>query len=325
MKTAALALGAALLLAPPTRAEPLPPGTTVADLLAHPALFGFASRILPRPADVARGALPLSRLDRLMPYHSGVRPAEGVAAIDRLIAEAEAGRAVFLEIYSEAERRADPARAAAGVFVFRGPPGAPFALIAPGGGFTYVGVTHEGFPIAEAINAAGFNAFVVTYRTGRGGGAATEDMARALTAILDQAEALQVSPDGFSLWGFSAGARMAAYLGSHGTRAFGASPAPRAAAVVMAYTAHADISGAEPPTYAIVGARDGISPPEAMRRRIARLDANGTPTALRVVPGMPHGFAAGHGSAADGWIAEAVAFWRGHAEDGARRAPRRSP
>ena len=53
--------------------------------------------------------------------------------------------------------------------MFKGKPNAPFAMIAPGGGFAYVGSLHEGFPIAQSIAEQGYNAFVVKYRAGMGG------------------------------------------------------------------------------------------------------------------------------------------------------------
>ena len=55
-----------------------------------------------------------------------------------------------------------------GLFFLRGKPGAPFAVIAPGGGFAYVGSVHEGFPYAVEISNRGFNAFVLKYRAGHG-------------------------------------------------------------------------------------------------------------------------------------------------------------
>jgi hypothetical protein len=39
--------------------------------------------------------------------------------------------------------------------VVRGKPGAPFAVIAPGGGFAFVASLHEGFPYAAEISRAG--------------------------------------------------------------------------------------------------------------------------------------------------------------------------
>lgn len=77
-------------------------------------------------------AMPLGQMASLLPYHSAVDTGTVVAALNRMIDDAGAGQTVFYDIYSEAERRADPAKAATGLFFYRGRPGAPFAVIAPG-------------------------------------------------------------------------------------------------------------------------------------------------------------------------------------------------
>ncbi|MCU0591200.1 MAG: hypothetical protein MUC57_06980 [Desulfobacterales bacterium] len=126
---------------------------------------------------------------------------------------------MFYPFYSEEQRQAQPARENTGLFFFRGKPVAPFAVISPGGGFSYVGSVHEGFPYATRISARGHNAFVLRYRAGYGGAVATGD---------------------YSLWGSSAGARMAAAIGSHGVAAYGGDRLPKPSVIVMAYTAHSD-------------------------------------------------------------------------------------
>ncbi len=282
----------------------------LADILGNPAFAGFAERILPWAGRRYDPAMPLGQMASLLPYHSVVDTGTVVAALNRMIDDAGAGQTVFYDIYSEAERRADPAKAATGLFFYRGRPGAPFAVIAPGGGFSYVGSVHEGFPYAEAISDLGLNAFVLTYRAGQGGQVATEDLAAAITWIFHNAEELGVGTDGYSLWGSSAGARMAAYIGSHGPAAFGGADLPKPAAVVMAYTSHSDMAGTEPPTFVVVGERDGIAPPANMERRIAALRRIGTPVEYHRFPNVGHGFGAGTGTSAEGWIAEAVRFWR---------------
>jgi len=40
------------------------------------------------------------------------------------------------------QRREEPARGNTGLFFFRGKPGAPFAVISPGGGFSYIASVH---------------------------------------------------------------------------------------------------------------------------------------------------------------------------------------
>lgn len=74
----------------------------------------------------------------------------------------------------------------------------------------------------------------------------------------------------YSLWGGSAGARMAAWLGSYGTQSFGEQEYPRPASVIMQYTGLSDVTGNERPTYNCVGTRDGIASYRIMEDRISR-------------------------------------------------------
>jgi len=284
-------------------------GDNLGNLLDHPSLTGFAEHTLPWYGRTYDRDLPLNRIGSLLPYHSAVDPAAVVGSLNLLIENANRGVKVFHEIYPQAARRADPDLSATGLFFFPGQEGAPFALIAPGGGFSYVASLHEGFPYAAKISALGYHAFVVTYRTGQGGRTATADMARALDYVLTRADELDVATDDYSVWGSSAGARMAAAIGSHGTAAFGENEHPKPAAVVMAYTGHSEVSVDEPPTFVVVGGRDGIAPPAAMERRVAALRSAGTEVDYHVYPTVGHGFGAGVGTEAEGWISEAVAFW----------------
>ena len=120
---------------------------------------------------------------------------------------------------------------------------------------------------------------------------------------------LGVTMDGYSLWGGSAGARMAAWLGSHGTEAFGEREYPRPAAVIMQYTGLSEVYGNEPPTYNCVGTRDGIASWRTMDRRIRAIKAQGTDAMIEVFDGLPHGFGLGVGTMAEGWLGNAAAFW----------------
>ena len=52
-----------------------------------------------------------------------------------MIDDVHGGRPVFYDIYTEQQKAEDAAKANTGLFFFRGRPGAPFAVIAPGGGF----------------------------------------------------------------------------------------------------------------------------------------------------------------------------------------------
>jgi acetyl esterase/lipase len=290
-------------------------GDTLRDMLEHPAFAGFGRLLLPWDDRRYDENMRLSEIGTLLPYHSNVAPPIVLRALNRMIDDASRGSTIFYDIYSNAERQEQPTKAQTGLFFFRGKPGAPFAVIAPGGGFAYVGSVHEGFPYAVEISNAGYNAFVLKYRVGQGGAVATEDMAAAISYIFSNAAALGVGTTGYSVWGSSAGARMAAAIGSHSVATFGGNDLPKPSAVVMAYTAHSDSSSDEPPTFVVVGERDGIAPPSAMERRIAALRKAGTEVAYHKYPGVGHGFGLGTGTSAEGWIADAIRFWARFTKD----------
>ena len=279
------------------------------DLLQHPAFAGFGRLILPWDNRTYDESMPLSSLGSLLPYHTQVRPDVVVGSLNRMIDDVNDGKPVFYDFYTAAQKQEQPARENTGLFFFRGKPGAPFAVISPGGGFSYVGSIHEGFPYAVEISNKGYNAFVLKYRAGHGGAVATQDLAAAISYIFRNAEKLGVGTDGYSLWGSSAGARMAAAIGSHGVAAFGGDDLPKPSSVVMAYTAHSDYSPNEPPTFVIVGEDDGIAPPSAMERRIAALRKAGTEVEYHRYKNVGHGFGLGTGTSAEGWIADANRFW----------------
>ncbi|UHD44105.1 alpha/beta hydrolase [Aureimonas altamirensis] len=294
-------------------------GSTLGDILNHPAFAGFARQMLPWDGRAYDSSLPLRDIDSLLPYHSHVEPAVVLAGLNRMIADVAAGRTIFYDIYSAAQKQAQPLKQNTGLFFFRGRPGAPFAIIAPGGGFAYVGSVHEGFPYAQEISSRGYNAFVLKYRAGQGGRIATEDLAAAISFVFRNAKALQVGTEDYSLWGSSAGARMAAFVGSHGVAAFGGDVLPKPSTVVTAYTAHSDTSSDEPPTFVVVGEQDGITPPSSMQDRIAILRRDGAPVEFHRYPNVGHGFGTGAGTSADGWISDAVRFWEKHMQSNAKQ------
>jgi len=285
---------------------------TVSDLLEHPAFDGFGRLLLPWDDSRYDTTMRLREIGSLLPYHTHVDPAVVVSSLNRIIDDAAAGRPVFHDFYTAAEKEAEPSRRNTGLFFFRGKPGAPFAVIAPGGGFVYVASVHEGFPYAVEINKRGLNAFVVKYRAGQGGRIATEDLAAALTYIFRNAGELGVTTADYSLWGSSAGARMAASIGSLGAAPFGGATLPRPSAVVLLYTGHSDLAPSEPPTFVAVGETDGIARPPVMERRVAALRRAGTDVEYHRYPGVGHGFGLGVGTSAEGWIADAVRFWERH-------------
>lgn len=123
------------------------------------------------------------------------------------------------------------------------------------------------------------------------------------------AEQLKVNTEDYSLWGGSAGGRMAAWLGTYGSAAFGGDNLPRPSAIITQYTGLNEFSKNDPPTYACVGDKDGIAYWKRMQERLNRLNSLGVDTEFHVYEGLRHGFGLGTGTVAEGWINDAVAFW----------------
>ena len=240
-------------------------------------------------------------------WYSNIQPAKTVEIVNYMREKADAGEQIFYRIYTDTEIATDPWKADTGLFFFKGNPGAKVAICNPGGGFAYVGAMHDSFPHALELSKMGYNAFALIYRPGSQ--TACEDLAHAIAFIHEHADELEVDTADYSLWGGSAGARMAAWLGSYGTAAFGEKEYPRPGAVIMQYTGLSEVYGNEPPTYNCVGTNDGIASYHTMERRIAAIQANGTDAMIEVFPGLSHGFGLGTGTVADGWINKAVSFW----------------
>jgi acetyl esterase/lipase len=154
----------------------------------------------------------------------------------------------------------------------------------------------------------GYNAFALIYRPGD----AYEDLARAIAYICDHADELGVSRTGYSLWGGSAGARMAATLGNSANlhSLTGRTDLPQASAVIMQYTGYTTVSQYDGPTYACCGTSDGIASWRTMQSRLESLSALGIPTEFHSYNGLPHGFGLGTGTIAEGWLQDAVHFWQ---------------
>ena len=274
--------------------------TKINDVINDTAFKGYGRFIFPLNESYYSGnTLGALRLT----WYSNINPSRTVDIVNYMKSEAQSGKKIFYSIYPENDSRSSQT----GLFFFRGNKGAKFAVCNAGGGFVYVGAMHDSFPHALELSRKGYNAFALIYRPGAN--TACEDLARAIAFIHDNASELEVDTRGYSLGGGSAGARMAAYLGSYGTESFGEKAYPRPSAVIMQYTGLSEVTGHEPATYNCVGTNDGIASYRTMQNRINRIKANGTDAEIEIFDGLSHGFGLGEGTIAEGWINNAISFW----------------
>lgn len=278
--------------------------TEISQVINDPVFGAYGRLIFPVDTGYYSGDT-LGELD--LTWYNNIDPDKTVEIANYFKDHASAGETIFYDIYTDEEKAQDPEKEDTGLFFFRGEPGARFAVCNAGGGFAYVGAMQDSFPHALELSKQGYNAFALIYRPGAQ--TACEDLARAISFIFENAEQLQVDTSCYSLWGGSAGGRMAAWLGSYGPAEFGGDDLPQPGAVIMQYTGHTDYTENDPPTYACVGEDDGIANWHTMEQRLEQLSALGIPTEFHHYPGLGHGFGIGTGTAAQGWVDEAIAFW----------------
>lgn len=278
--------------------------TRIEEVIQDTVFDGYGRLIFPVDDGYYSGA---TLGDLRLTWYNNIDPDKTVEIANYMKSHATTGDVIFYDIYTEEEKSVDPEKEDTGLFFFKGEPDARFAVCSAGGGFAYVGAMQDSFPHALELSKMGYNAFALIYRPGAQ--TACEDLARAISFIFDHAEELEVNTDGYSLWGGSAGGRMAAYLGSYGTAAFGEKDLPQPAAVITQYTGHSEYSENDPPTYACVGTNDGIANWQTMQRRLNAMSALGIDTEFHAYDGLRHGFGLGTGTAAEGWITDAVHFW----------------
>ena len=280
--------------------------TKIIDIINNPIFGNYGRYIFPIHRQIS-SSLTIESLDSIYTWYNYMRPERTIEIINYFISQVKKGNKIFYDIYSDKEKQYDRSLKETGLFFFRGNPGQKFAIVNAGGAFSYVGAMHDSFPQALEISKRGFNAFALIYR--QGGDNACRDLARAISFIIKNKKELNVDIDCYSLWGGSAGARMAAWLGSFGTKYFGEVDCPKAGTVIMQYTGLSEVNN-DPPTYANCGTDDWIANYKVMNNRINKIKKQGTDAMMEIFQGLPHGFGLGEGTVAEGWINNAINFWK---------------
>lgn len=280
--------------------------TKVTDVINDEVFDGYGRLIFPVDMQISDN-LTLKNINTILPWYSEINTDKTVEIVNYMKEKAGSGQQIFYDIYSDDEKKSDLDKQNTGLFFFKGNTGAKSAIVNAGGGFMYVAGMHDSFPHALELSKKGYNAFALIYRPGAR--TACEDLARAIAFLHEHADELGIDMSDYSLWGGSAGARMAAWLGAYRTSAFGEKQYPKPAAVIIQYTGLSEVTGDEPPTYACVGTSDGIASYRSMERYISRIKNNGTNAKIEVFDGLSHGFGLGQNTVADGWLDRAVMFW----------------
>ncbi len=281
--------------------------TKVVDVINNSSFKDFGKLIFPTNRTIDKN-MTLEDAKDLYVWYNYINTDKTVEIVNYMKEQADSGKQIFYPIYTEEEMKREPEKRNTGIFYFRGTENNKFAILNAGGGFMYVGAMQDSFPHALELSKNGYNAFALIYRPDAD--KAMEDLARAVAFIHENKDILKVDTNAYSVWGGSAGGRMAAWLGNYGTESFGEKKYPRPSAVIMQYTGLSEVTGDEPPTYNCVGTNDGIANYKVMENRINKIKQNGTDAEIEIFDGLPHGFGLGIGTNAEGWINNAIEFWQ---------------
>ena len=212
--------------------------TKVTDVINDEVFDGYGRLIFPVDMQISDN-LTLKNINTILPWYSEINTDKTVEIVNYMKEKAGSGQQIFYDIYSDDEKKSDLDKQNTGLFFFKGNTGAKSAIVNAGGGFMYVAGMHDSFPHALELSKKGYNAFALIYRPGAR--TACEDLARAIAFLHEHTDELGIDMSDYSLWGGSAGARMAAWLGAYGTSAFGEKQYPKPAAVIMQYTGLSEV------------------------------------------------------------------------------------
>ncbi len=299
-----------------------------ASVEQHPAFSDFSSFIQPWKDALNRIVTPRLSMEFVCMQNRTCK-ASILDGLNRVVEERQSGNLTYCDFYTDAERKAEPDKEETGLILLRGKPDMPVAVLASGGAFKSVCLFLEGFPVANKLLEQGYNVAVLKYRVNPNAGGdfaettavqgpiANEDYARAIRYLFEQQDALGISMEGYSVWGFSAGGRLTSMWGLDNAYGYAANGLPAPQAMILVYSGwyepkYEGLYKTMPPTYFAYLPNDDVIGTEYAARIphfIDYLNKQGTPTAFNAYYEAKHGFGEGRGTDAEGWIDHAVAFW----------------
>ncbi len=190
-------------------------------------------------------------------------------------------------------------------------------IVAPGGSYRELWITHEGYRVGEWLSQHGIAAFVLKYRLPREPGStytiegtALSDIQRAIRTVRARAVEWGVEPQRVGVMGFSAGAHLAGLLATHYDDAVNPaaddidrqSAKPAFQALIYPPKIAATYSRDTPPAFIACGGDDQIAA-DVPNLYLALKNA-GVSAELHIYAGVGHGFGirATNPPSVAGWI-----------------------
>lgn len=190
-------------------------------------------------------------------------------------------------------------------------------IVAPGGSYRELWITHEGYRVGEWLSQHGIAGFVLKYRLPREAGStytirgtALGDMQRAIRAVRARAAEWGIDPQRVGVMGFSAGADLAGLAATNYDDVVNPvadeidrqSAKPAFQALIYPPKSDRTYSKDTPQAFLACGGEDQVS--AGITNLYQALKNAGVPTELHVYAGVGHGFGirASNSARVAGWI-----------------------
>lgn len=304
-----------------------------------PEFSGFADYIAPSAEAAGQFAsTPFSNFAAL-----GWNPASICDGYNHLLEICREGFQVFYPLWTETDLQETPALRERFLIHFPVKKKTPFLILCAGGAYQGCASMIEGYPTCHQLNELGYHVFTLNYRAGVNATAPNpmDDLAFAVSYILEHADELNVERENYVIGGFSAGGHLAACFGTEslGWKHYGL---PRPGAMFLAYpvitmgekthalsrdtllgadaaqnpellfrySAEKQVTAQYPPTFLWQCAQDYEVPIENSQMMAEALSKHKVPHIYETFDSNAHGWGSGDGTLADGWVKRAVKFWQ---------------
>lgn len=312
--------------------------STLKEISAFPEFKGFGNIIAPEEGPMAE--MTLEEFAGMACWN----PNSIAAGYNRLL-DVEKKHKVYYPLWTDADVKENAALKERYMIHFAVEKKAPFVILCAGGAYMGVASMIEAYPTCIHLNNMGYHAFTLNYRCGENAKAPNplDDLAEAVKYILTHAKELNVDCENYAIGGFSAGGHLVSCFGTEtvGWKHYGL-PAPGAVflaypvvtmgekthelsremflgkenidddKMICRYSAEQQITPAYPPTFVWQCERDSQVPIENTRMLVKALAEHEVPYAYETFDSDAHGWGAGDGTLAEGWVERAVLFWQKH-------------
>ncbi len=286
-------------------------------IMNHPGLEGLGENVLPLGGKLVRTLTSPWKLKVMIPF-LGKHEETVVDGLNYAIEAAQNGTSEFISYYSNEDKAADPTKEDTGLLYYKTAEGAPFVVVAPGGGFTMLGVASSAYPYAKPLQEHGYNVFVLKYRVGiyedeenalQASDRAAQDMEAAVWYILENAQKLGVSTEDYIVLGSSAGGQVVARFCAEQSYKTLSYAAP--AAGILLYPANCeryDYTECTVPMYITVCEDDPKINVAGLDTAVDAMNTAGMTVSYNKFETGGHSFGIGVGTPAEGWMERSLEF-----------------